>query len=139
MISSEVKSTKDLQGTDTYAEDQAITQRKDTYEYYGEQMQPETFLESNEGKYKWANAFRHVFPFLSGLTLISLVIFIGVPVNQIRMEGIQSLTLLQWGMSILTVVGAVGLVMVIEKVKQKSLWQYFKAIVKKDKPHAIIT
>jgi len=125
------RSTREYLGADIYEESQTLSDRKDDYEGFQEDLAPLTYRDRKRIQYRFTNAFKQIFPYLSGITLLFLVVFLSFNINRILEEGI---TLADGVIGAISLIMCIGLVTINEVVKTRSLSDFFKAKVKKEKP-----
>lgn len=122
------RSTRDYLGTDIYEETQSVTDGRDDYEGFQEELRPKTYREKNRPIYMLTAFFKIAFPYLSGGTLLGLVIFLAFDVEAV-LENRLNLT--GWIVGIVSLMGCIFLVAINETVKTRSLSEAFYAMVKK--------
>ena len=124
------RSTREYLGTDIYEDSQTLSDRKDDYEGFQEDLAPVTYRDRKRMQFLFSNAFKQLFPYLSGITLLFLVVFLSFNINRILEEGI---TLTDGIIGVISLIMCIGLVSLNEIVKTRSLSDFFKAKVKKEK------
>ena len=125
------RSSREYLGSDIYNDSQQLTDRKDDYEGFQEDLKPETYRDKKRLQFIFTSFYRLIFPYLSGITLLFLVVFLSFNIDQVIREGLTLKSGIIGGISLLMCVALVGL---NELVKTRSLSDYFKDVAKRIRP-----
>lgn len=125
------RSTREYLGADIYQESQELADRKDDYLGFQEDLQPLTYRDRKRAQFLFSYGFKLAFPYLSGITLLALVIFLSFNINRVLEEGISFAAA---AIGLISLIMCIGLVTLNELVKTRSLSDYFKARIKKERP-----
>lgn len=122
------RSTRDYLGPDIYDETQQLTDARDQYESFQEDLRPKTYREKYAIIFRITTTFKAIFPFLSAATLLGLVIFLSFDIeafltNTIDFKG--------WIIGIISLLGCLFLVGLNETIKTRSLSEIFYQLVRK--------